>query len=153
MKIDHKESFKEFGDQFLFYTNIDEKDYWGGLDIFIDQLRPFDPKKVKNKTIMEVGIGNGRVLKHLLKFHPKKIFAVDPANSIKIAKENKTRDWNISDLEKIIKKLKTNKASDPSGLINELFKAAGEDLKQAIVHPGVLSVDLVDLDGELYFSQ
>ena len=88
MKIDHKESFKEFGDQFLFYTNIDEKDYWGGLDIFIDQLRPFDPKKVKNKTIMEVGIGNGRVLKHLLKFHPKKIFAVDPANSIKIAKEN-----------------------------------------------------------------
>ena len=53
---------------------------------------------------------------------------------MEIVKENKTIDWNLKDLEKIIKKLKTNKASDPSGLINELFKVAGEDLKQAIVH-------------------
>ena len=88
MKIDHKESFKEFGDQFLFYKNIDEEDYWGGLDIFIDQLKPFDPNKVKNKIIMEVGVGNGRVLRHMLKFKPKQIIAVDPAKSIKVAKEN-----------------------------------------------------------------
>ena len=50
-----------------------------------------------------------------------------------LAKENKSKDWDINDLEKILKKLKTNKACDPSGLINEVFKVAGQDLKLAMV--------------------
>ena len=88
MKINHKESFEEFGNQFTYYDQIDVNDYWGGMEIFIDQLHPFQPRVIKEKTIMEVGVGNGRVLKHLLKFKPKKIVAVDPAKSIYIAKNN-----------------------------------------------------------------
>ena len=41
----------------------------------------------------------------------------------------------MQDLEKILKKMKTNKTRDPHGLINEIFKpgVVGCDLKEAIL--------------------
>ena len=37
-----------------------------------DIVHPFNLKLIKNKVIMEVGSGSGRILKNLLKFNPKK---------------------------------------------------------------------------------
>ena len=59
MKIDHKESIEDFGNQFLVDSNID--DYWGSNEMLKDIVYPFDLKNVENKTIMEVGSGSGRV--------------------------------------------------------------------------------------------
>ena len=86
MKIDHKESYKEFGEQFIIDSNID--DYWGSKDMLKDIVNPFNLASVKNKVIMEVGVGSGRILNNLVKFFPKKAIAVEPSQAIKIAKKN-----------------------------------------------------------------
>ena len=86
MRIDHKESYKDFGNQFTKDSKID--DYWGSVDMLKDIVKPFSLSAIKNKIIMEVGIGSGRILKNLIKFKPKKIFAVEPSKAINIAKKN-----------------------------------------------------------------
>lgn len=54
---------------------------------------------------------------------------------LEIAKTKKSPAWNLDDLEVVLKNLKNNKARDPLGNANELFKptVAGEDLKLAIL--------------------
>ena len=49
--------------------------------------------------------------------------------------ETKTSDWTNKDLQVALKSLKNNKTRDPSGFINELFKAPviGKDLENAIL--------------------
>ena len=51
-------------------------------------------------------------------------------------KANQSRPWSMQDLDKVLKKLKTNKTRDPHGLINEIFKPGviGLDLKLAILN-------------------
>ena len=51
------------------------------------------------------------------------------------AQEIKTPDWTVSDLDMVLKQLKTNKSIDPLGFPNELFKPvnAGDNLKYAIL--------------------
>ena len=46
-------------------------------------------------------------------------------------KNSKSKLWTLADLEKVLKKLKTNKTRDPHGLINDIFKPGviGQDLK------------------------
>ncbi len=86
MKIDHKESYKEFGEQFITDSNIDG--YWGSKEMLKDIVNPFNLSSVKNKVIMEVGVGSGRILNNLVKFLPKKAIGVEPSQAIQIAKKN-----------------------------------------------------------------
>ena len=86
MKIDHKESYKEFGQQFLTDSNID--DYWGSKEMLKDIVAPFSLSAIKNKVVMEVGVGSGRIINNLVKFLPKKVIAVEPSQAIKVAKKN-----------------------------------------------------------------
>ena len=43
-------------------------------------------------------------------------------------------DWSMIDLEKVLKSLKNGKARDPHGHIYELFKYAGNDLKNSLLN-------------------
>ena len=86
MKIDHKESYKEFGEQFSADSNIDG--YWGSKEMLKDIVYPFTLTSIKNKVIMEVGVGSGRILNNLVKFLPKKAIAVEPSQAINVAKKN-----------------------------------------------------------------
>ena len=54
---------------------------------------------------------------------------------LKLASFVKTPPWNMTDLDKVLKNLKKNKARDPIGYCNELFRpeVAGDDLKAAIL--------------------
>ena len=54
---------------------------------------------------------------------------------LRVAKQNKTPEWKMKDLEIVLRNLKNNKSRDPFGYINELFKGntAGKDLKLAIL--------------------
>ena len=54
---------------------------------------------------------------------------------LKICKSRKSPAWTIDDLDKVLGKLKSGKASDPLGLVNELFqlKNIGDDLKESIL--------------------
>lgn len=86
MKINHKESIKDFGKQFQIDNKIDE--YHGSTKLIKDTVSPFNLNSIKNKIIMEVGSGSGRILKNLLKFNPKRIYSVEPSDAIEIAKKN-----------------------------------------------------------------
>ena len=44
-----------------------------------------------------------------------------------------TDDWEMADLEKVLKSLKNGKARDPHGHIYELYKYAGKDLKYSLL--------------------
>ena len=81
-----RDTIKDFGKQFKYHNKID--DYWGGEEMINDIVNPFDLSLIKNKIVCEVGIGSGRILKNLIKFSPKKIYAIDPSEAIEIAKKN-----------------------------------------------------------------
>ena len=52
-----------------------------------------------------------------------------------LSKSRKSKPWEIKDLEKAMKSLKKNKARDPNGWINDLFKegVAGTNLKLSML--------------------
>ena len=54
---------------------------------------------------------------------------------LKFACGNKSKQWNMKDLEKALKDLKNNRSRDPEGLINEIFKknVIGDDLKDSLL--------------------
>ena len=86
MKIDHKESFPDFGKQFKKDSKIDG--YWGSTEMLKDIVAPFNLKTIKNKNIMELGTGSGRILFNLSKFKPKRLVGIEPSEAISIAKKN-----------------------------------------------------------------
>ena len=51
----------------------------------------------------------------------------------KIARKEPTVDWNMNELENVLKKLKNNKARDAHGHVYELYKHAGIDLKASML--------------------
>ena len=86
MKIDHKESYRDFGDQFL--TDKDIGGYWGSVQLLKEIVFPFDLNLIKDKKIIDVGIGSGRISNNLMKYEPSKLVAVEPSEAINIAKDN-----------------------------------------------------------------
>ena len=54
---------------------------------------------------------------------------------VKMSKANKTEPWTMCDLKEVLKQLGNNKARDPEGHSNELFKesVAGTDLLEAVL--------------------
>ena len=55
---------------------------------------------------------------------------------LELLKENKSRNWQEEDLNKVLKGLKNNKSRDPGGLINEIFKpnVIGSNLRDGLLH-------------------
>ena len=53
----------------------------------------------------------------------------------KLARRKKSKDWTMKDLNKVLKSLKKNKARDPMGWPNELFRLenVGKDLKCSLL--------------------
>ena len=54
---------------------------------------------------------------------------------LKLASKKKSEPWTMDDLEKALKTLKKDKARDPNGWCNELFKdgVAGQNLKISLL--------------------
>ena len=48
MKIDHKESYEDFGNQFTKDNKVDG--YWGSVDLLKDIVSPFDLDQIHNKN-------------------------------------------------------------------------------------------------------
>ena len=49
-----------------------------------DIVYPFKLNKIKNKLIMEVGCGSGRILKNLVKYNPKKFLELSLQKLLKL---------------------------------------------------------------------
>jgi hypothetical protein len=52
---------------------------------------------------------------------------------LNLCSKNQSEEWKMSDLEKVLKNLKNNKARDSHGHIYELFKHGGRDLKLSLL--------------------
>ena len=57
---------------------------------------------------------------------------------LEACKSRTSQPWEMSDLDKVLKNLKTNKTRDSFGLINKIFKPGciGDGLKQPRGYPG-----------------
>ena len=85
------------------------------IDGYVDRLqhRKMIPELLKLKTLREE------------LFHQR----------LTLSKENKSPKWTMDDLDQALRHLKERKATDPTGLVNELFtiQNIGEDLKESIL--------------------
>ena len=54
---------------------------------------------------------------------------------LEISKQNKSPKWKMEELDKVLSHLKERKATDPTGLVNELFHSQniGDDMKNSIL--------------------
>ena len=54
---------------------------------------------------------------------------------LQVAKETSSKPWSMKHLEKVLSSLKTTKARDPKGLVNDLFKPGviGQNLKKSLL--------------------
>ena len=54
---------------------------------------------------------------------------------LKIAKQTTSEPWSMAKLDRVLLSLKTTKARDPNGLVNDLFKprVIGSDLKLSLL--------------------
>ena len=86
MKIDHKQSYIDFGEQFKVDKKIDG--YHGIIRLLKDIVRPFKLNNISGKKIMEIGSGSGRILKNLIKFKPSKIIGIEPSDAAEVARKN-----------------------------------------------------------------
>jgi SAM-dependent methyltransferase len=76
----------DFGNQFL--SDRDNEGYFGSITLLEDIVSPFKLAKIRNKNVLDIGSGSGRILKNLLKFNPKTLTGLEPSKAIKIAKKN-----------------------------------------------------------------
>ncbi len=53
MRIDHTESYEDFGEQFSVDSKIDG--YFGSQEMLSDTVKPFDLRRLKGKVVMEAG--------------------------------------------------------------------------------------------------
>ena len=66
MRIDHKESYKDFGEQFSVDKDIDG--FWGSENLLKDIVSPFNLEYIRNKKVMDVGVGSGRIINNQIRF-------------------------------------------------------------------------------------
>ena len=84
-----------------------------------------------------------KTFKHRLRHRPIKNDLKDLENlkeelckkRLELSKMFKSKAWDLKSLKKILSKLKNNKARDPHGLINDLFKpgVCGSDLEKSLL--------------------
>ena len=54
---------------------------------------------------------------------------------LELMKGKKSRDWQVDDIDKVLRNLKNNKSCDPEGYINEIFKpdVIGSNLRDGLL--------------------
>ena len=111
LKNKHMNTINDFQAQFKIHNKIDG--YFSSFEMLQDIVYPFNLNNVKNKTIAEVGVGSGRILKALLELNPRKIYAIEPSKAIEISKNNIKNDKKIIKfIQTTAQKMKLNNEID-----------------------------------------
>jgi SAM-dependent methyltransferase len=77
----------DFGDQWTRYTNNDG--YYGSSDLLADVFGPLlAPEALKDKEVLEIGSGTGRIVQMLLAAGAAHVTAVEPSRAMSVLKEN-----------------------------------------------------------------
>jgi len=74
-----EKTVQDFDDQWKLQGELNN-DYWASDEILYDQISEiYSIKEIKDKVLADIGAGTGRVMKTLLKYKPKKAYAVEPS--------------------------------------------------------------------------
>jgi len=109
-----KKTITDFDEQWKLHGGELNEDYWSSDEVLIDQFSSlFDVNEIKGKVIADVGAGTGRIVKTLLKYNPKRLFAIEPSsNGINHIKKNLQKHSNITVLQSDGLSFKTNELCD-----------------------------------------
>ena len=88
-------TIRDFGEQWEIHGNLRE-DYWTSGAMLVDYFAGiFEPNSIKDKVVLEVGSGSGRILRMLSRFNPRELIGVEPSKGF-----NRTIQ-NTSDLKNL----------------------------------------------------
>jgi len=72
-------TIRDFGEQWEIHGNLRE-DYWTSEAMLRDYFAGiFEPNSIKDKVVLEVGSGSGRILRMLSRFSPRELIGVEPS--------------------------------------------------------------------------
>ena len=72
-------TIRDFGEQWEIHGNLRE-DYWTSEAMLVDYFAGiFEPNSIKDKVVLEVGSGSGRILRMLSRFSPRELIGVEPS--------------------------------------------------------------------------
>ena len=75
-------TIEDFNDQWKIINELNTNDYLDSEEMLLDYLSDLvELTEINNKVIAEVGSGNGRIVKNLLKHNPKKLYAIEPSEN------------------------------------------------------------------------
>ncbi len=78
-KLDSR-TIDDFGEQWSRYP--DNSGFYGSVELFADIIHPFlKPEDLRDKTVVEIGSGAGRIVKMLLDCGARRVHAVEPSPS------------------------------------------------------------------------
>lgn len=82
-------TINDFGNQWQIHGSL-ETDYWTSDELFRDhfenQIPPF--RTLREKVVVDIGSGSGRILKMLDRYQPKCLIGIEPSHGFKILKQN-----------------------------------------------------------------
>jgi SAM-dependent methyltransferase len=87
----------DFGNQWSRHGKIDFG-YWTSDEMFRDHFENQKPpfENLKNKVVLEVGSGSGRVLQMLDRYNPAKLIGVEPSEGFTILAKNTSQLKNLT---------------------------------------------------------
>jgi len=80
------------------------------FDQFQDWFEPITKKDVENKTVLELGCGNGSLLVHMTKWEPAKLTGVDLGSSV-LSAETNLKNINFQNVQVVKDDLTTHKSN------------------------------------------
>lgn len=93
-------TIKNFGDQWQIYQGMDG--FFGSLELLKDMIEPLiQINDIENKIVLEIGSGNGRIVKMLLNAGAKKVIAIEPSDSFHVLINNLSRFKNKIEAYKV----------------------------------------------------
>ena len=83
----HKQSIKDFGEQWSHLTS--NTGYYGSLDVLRDICGPlFNVNDFKNKSVIDIGSGTGRITNLLIEAGASHVFSLEPSDAYETLKIN-----------------------------------------------------------------
>lgn len=77
----------DFGDQWTRYTGNDG--YYGSAELLADMFGPLlSPEALRDKTILEIGSGTGRIVQMLLAAGAAHVTALEPSRAMDVLKKS-----------------------------------------------------------------
>ena len=85
-ELQESKTIRDFGRQWTAYS--ENEGYYGSTELFLDAFPMLQESDVKNKSVVDVGSGTGRIVQMLLAMGAKHVYAIEPSTAFHVLEEN-----------------------------------------------------------------